>query len=130
MSRGRVGLWPARTNRAGMMRLTTVGRRSGRERSVLVGYIEDGSNLVTVAMNGWADPEPAWWLNLQADPVATVELAGARRTVRAYAAEGDERSRLWGRLRQLTPKLDAYAALRSRQSAVVILVPEAETTNE
>jgi hypothetical protein len=32
------------------------------------GYIEDGSNLVTKAMNGWSDPEPAWWLNLMAHP--------------------------------------------------------------
>lgn len=112
------------------MRLTTIGRRSGRERSVLLGYIEDGPNLVTVAMNGWADPEPAWWLNLQARPVATVELSGGRRTVRAYAAGGEERSRLWGRLRQLNLKLDAYAALRSEQSAVVVLVPPAETRNE
>src|SRR5262245_1180849 len=42
------------------------------ERSVILGYVEDGPNLVTMAMNGWADGEPAWWLNLQAHPDATV----------------------------------------------------------
>ena len=47
------------------MRLTTVGRRTGRERSLMVGYFEDGPNLVTMAMNGWAEGEPAWWLTLQ-----------------------------------------------------------------
>ena len=41
-----------------MMRLTTIGRRSGRERSAILGYFEDGPNLVTMAMNGWADPDP------------------------------------------------------------------------
>ena len=38
----------------------------------MVGYFEDGPNLVTMAMNGWADDEPAWWLNLQAHPEASV----------------------------------------------------------
>ena len=56
------------------MRLTTVGRRSGRERVAILGHCEDGPNLVTMAMNGWAEPEPAWWLNLQARPDAIVEL--------------------------------------------------------
>ena len=65
---GRIGLWLPRGNRWGTMRLTTTGRRTGQQRSVILGYIEDGPNLVTMAMNGWADAEPAWWLNLQAIP--------------------------------------------------------------
>ncbi len=65
---GRFGLRPATASQWGMLRLHTVGRRSGQERVAIVGFIEDGPNLVTPAMNGWADPEPAWWLNLQADP--------------------------------------------------------------
>ena len=44
------------------------GRRSGEPRVAIVGYLEDGPNLVTLAMNGWAEAEPAWWLNLQAHP--------------------------------------------------------------
>jgi hypothetical protein len=55
------------------MQLTTIGRRTGKERNAILGYYEDGPNLVTMAMNGWAEPEPAWWLNLQAHPDATVE---------------------------------------------------------
>lgn len=56
------------------MRLTTIGRRTGRARAVIVGYFEDGPDLVTTAMNGWGDGEPAWWLNLQAHPDVTVDL--------------------------------------------------------
>lgn len=52
---GRVGLWRAKSNRWGTLRLTTTGRRTGRERSVILGYYEDGPNLVTLAMNGWAE---------------------------------------------------------------------------
>jgi hypothetical protein len=74
-------------------------------------------------MNGWADPEPAWWLNLQTQPDATVELGGAARAVRGRAAQGGERSRLWARWSEIDRQLDAYAARRSSPTAVVILEP-------
>ena len=81
------------------MRLTTIGRRSGEERSVIIGYLEDEPNLVTMAMNGWDDGHPAWWLNLEAHPDAVVRLARQEpRPVHARLAEGDERERLWERL--------------------------------
>ena len=79
--------------------------------------------MVTMAMNGWADNDPAWWLNLQAHPEASVELADGRHTVRARAADGAEPSRLWDRWRDLDTKLDDYAALRSGETALVILEP-------
>src|SRR6266404_320644 len=100
LSGGRMGLWPPKPNRWGTMRLTTVGRLSGKERSVILGYYEDGPNLVTMAMNGWGAPEPAWWLNLQAQPNAEVELKSGTRAVRARAAVGEERDRLWARFRE------------------------------
>ena len=125
-TRGRRGLWPARPDKWGALRLTTKGRRSGEPRSVIIGYYEDGPNLVSMAMNGWGAPEPAWWLNLQADPQAVVELAGeTRREVIARAAAGDERERLWQRWRELDENLDAYAARRPRETAVVVLEPRA-----
>jgi len=120
---GRVGLRRAKADRWGMMRLTTVGRRTGQERSVILGYLEDGPNLVTLAMNGWSDGEPAWWLNLQANPEVSVDLSDGRHTVRSRVAEGDERSRLWTLWRQVDVNLDAYAALRSTETAVVVLEP-------
>jgi F420H(2)-dependent quinone reductase len=123
ISGGRIGLWRPRTNSWGTLRLTTTGRRSGQERSVILGYIEDGPNLITMAMNGWADGEPAWWLNLQENPLASVGLVDGQRSVRGRAAQGEERSRLWARWRDMDAKLDAYAALRSGETAVVILEP-------
>jgi deazaflavin-dependent oxidoreductase (nitroreductase family) len=120
---GRLGLWRPKPGRWGTLRLTTTGRRTGRSRSVIVGYFEDGPNLVTLAMNGWADPEPAWWLNLQAQPDATVDLVGEARPVRAHAAQGAERARLWARWSDIDGQLDAYAARRSSQTAVVVLEP-------
>jgi F420H(2)-dependent quinone reductase len=122
-SDGRRGLWRPKGTKWGALRLTTTGRRTGQERSVIVGYFEDGSDLVTLAMNGWTDPEPAWWLNLQVHPEAGVTTADGPRTVRARAAHGEERERLWARWREFDRKLDAYAARRSRETAVVVLEP-------
>jgi F420H(2)-dependent quinone reductase len=121
---GRVGLWRARDNRWGTLRLTTTGRRTGRQRSVILGYFEDGPNLITMAMNGWGKDEPAWWLNLQAHPDARVDLVDGPRTVHAHAATGDERVRLWGRWREIDARLDDYAALRPSETAVVVLEPQ------
>jgi deazaflavin-dependent oxidoreductase (nitroreductase family) len=122
---GRFGLRTPRSDRWGTLRIKTVGRRSGRERIAIVGYIEDGANLITPAMNGWADPEPAWWLNLQAHPDATVELPDGKRAVTARSATGDERARLWSMLTDLgsAAYTDANAGLRSRETAVVVLEP-------
>lgn len=127
MTGGRIGLWrPKSANHWGTARLTTTGRRSGQERSVMIGYFEDGPNVVTMAMNGWAKGEPAWWLNLQANPEATVEVKGGRHRVTGRAAAGEERARLWERWREIDEKTDSYAARRSGETAVVILEPLAD----
>jgi deazaflavin-dependent oxidoreductase (nitroreductase family) len=124
-SGGRIGLRPPGKS-FGMLRLTTVGRRSGQPRVAIVGYLEDGPNLVTLAMNGWADAEPAWWLNLQVHPETVVELKDGPRAVRGRAAQGDERDRLWARWGEFSDQYDAWAATRSGQTAVVVLEPRTD----
>ncbi|MFE6235745.1 nitroreductase/quinone reductase family protein [Cellulosimicrobium sp. NPDC057862] len=121
----RRGLWRPQPEKWGTLLLRTVGRRTGREHDVIVGYFEDGPNLVTLAMNGWAAPEPAWWLNLQAHPDTTVELHGETRAVHGRAAEGAERARLWERWRTFDHALDGFAARRPTETAVVVLEPRA-----
>ena len=121
VSGGRRGLWPPRPGKYGALRLTARGRRSGEPRSVIVGYYEEGPNLVTMAMNGWGAAEPAWWLNLRAHPEAVVELVGGvRREVLGRAAVGEERERLWRRWSELDQNLDGYAARRPQATAVVV----------
>jgi deazaflavin-dependent oxidoreductase (nitroreductase family) len=119
---GRMGLWAVKPGKWGTMRLTTVGRHSGKERNAILGYYEDGPNLITLAMNGWAKPEPAWWLNLQARPDATVLLSDGQRNVRAHAAAGPERDRLWARWSEFGDDYEAYGQLRP-ETAVVVLEP-------
>jgi deazaflavin-dependent oxidoreductase (nitroreductase family) len=125
-------LWtPASKRGWGALRLTTTGRRSGQPRTVIIGYIEDGPNLVTMAMNGWDEGHPAWWLNLEANPNATVRLAHEQpRPVRARAASGDERDRLWKQWSEIDTGLDAYASSRRAITPVVVLEPREEAPSD
>ena len=94
----------------------------------MIGYYPDGENLVTMAMNGWADAEPAWWLNLQATPKATVDLPDGPRSVLTRTTTDAERDRLWAKFRDYPgwgADLDALAAGRSIPTAVIVLVPQA-----
>ncbi|MEO8510026.1 MAG: nitroreductase/quinone reductase family protein [Chloroflexota bacterium] len=125
VTRGRVGLKPATETAWGMMRLKTIGRRSGKGRVAILGYFEDGENLVTLAMNGWGAPEPAWWLNLQAQPDTLVELSGRGwLPVHGRAATTEERPRLWSRWGEYNGEnLEAWASRRPGETAVVVLEP-------
>ena len=127
VTRGSLGLWRPKPNGWGTSRLTTTGRRTGQPRSVIIGYFTDGPNVVTMAMNGWGEAEPAWWLNLQANPDATVVTSDGQVHVRARAAHGEEHDRLWAQWREPNEKLDGFAARRPGQTAVVVLEPVADT---
>ncbi|MFC7548980.1 nitroreductase/quinone reductase family protein [Plantactinospora sp. GCM10030261] len=106
-----------------MLRLTTVGRRTGQQRSVILGYFEDGANLVSLAMNGWGSPSRPGGSICRRTRTRPVDLVDGPRQVRGHAATGDERSRLWARWRAIDKNLDGYAARRSSETAVVVLAP-------
>ena len=125
VTRGRRGLWLPSADQWGTMLLRSTGRRSGKAREAILGYVQDGPNLVTLAMNGWGAPEPAWWLNLQANPEAVVVLKDKELRVRARAAGGDERTRLWGYWRDHWADVEGYSLRRPGETAVVILEPVA-----
>jgi deazaflavin-dependent oxidoreductase (nitroreductase family) len=129
LSGGRFLWTPANKRGWGALRLTTVGRRSGQERSVIVGYLQDGPNVVALAMNGWEEGHPAWWLNLQAHPNAVVRLADqSSRPVRARDAAGAERDRLWQRWVAVDPRLATSAGRRSTETPVVVFEPRTATS--
>ena len=74
-SRGRLG-WSA----GGMpvVELTTIGRRSGQARTILLtSPYQEGSTLVVVASRGGDDRDPAWFLNLRDQPQVTVSVGGS-----------------------------------------------------
>ena len=82
-------------------------------------------------MNGWGETEPAWWLNLQAQPDDDGQPARRNPTVRARAAAGEERDQLWAKFRDYPgwgTDLDGLASRRSTETAVVVLEPRAPST--
>ena len=124
LTHGRRGLRAQTPTRWGTMHVTTTGRHTGNPRAVILAFITDGPNLITMAMNGWDPAEPAWWLNLQHDARATVVLPdGSTRSVAARAATTAEHDRLWEQYRHVTPHLDAYAARRGSPTTLVVLEP-------
>ena len=124
LSGGRLLWTPAAKRGWGALQLSTMGRKTGKTRHVIVGYLEDGPNLVVLAMNGWDEGHPSWWLNLQAHPDAIVRLAHQRpRPAHARLATGDERGRLWRRFLAVEPADEAFSRQRSVETPVIVLEP-------
>jgi deazaflavin-dependent oxidoreductase (nitroreductase family) len=103
--------------------LVTTGRKSGQRRTTVLLYLEDGGRYVIVASNGGTAKHPVWWLNLQADPAATVEGGGRKTPVRATEARGEEKARLWQRLVRMYPSYEYYQKRTDREIPVIILEP-------
>lgn len=122
LTRGRLGHQAA--GLASLL-LTTTGRRSGDSRTVALTYVPDGGDFVVVASNGGADRHPAWWLNLQSAPQATVQVGPDVVPIVAHAADPDERARLWPKLTTANPFYTRYEELTARAIPVVILRPRA-----
>ena len=108
---------------ARLLHLTTTGRRSGKLRSVPLAYVPDGDDYVVAASNGGADWEPAWWLNLQADPRGTVAVGEQRFEVTGSAVEEGDRARLWRALSDQLDTYDGYQRKVRRQIELVRLRP-------
>jgi deazaflavin-dependent oxidoreductase (nitroreductase family) len=105
--------------------LIATGRKTGRQRTTPLLYVEDGGRYVVVASAGGAASHPAWYLNLGSNPDATIQVGRRRLAVRAETAGPEERTRLWAQLTQMWPQYDDYQAKTRREIPVVILTPAA-----
>lgn len=103
--------------------LLTTGRKSGKERTTPLLYLRDGVNYIMVASNGGTAGDPAWWLNLQRDPEAIVEVGGRTLRVRAEEVKGEEKRRLWTRLVEMYPLYESYQRRTDREIPVISLRP-------
>jgi deazaflavin-dependent oxidoreductase (nitroreductase family) len=101
--------------------LTTHGRRSGEPITLPLIYGEDDGRYVLVASKGGAPDHPFWYRNLVAEPVVGVQVAAARFKARARTADGAERDRLWGIMRNIWPQYDDYQKATERRIPVVVL---------
>ena len=75
--------------------LHTTGRHSGKERQTPLSFMKDDDSYVVIASNGGAARHPDWYLNLQANPEADVDVRGKKKHVRAETVTGSARDRLW-----------------------------------
>jgi deazaflavin-dependent oxidoreductase (nitroreductase family) len=103
--------------------LTTVGRKSGRPRSVVLQYFPDGDAFVVVATNDGGATDPAWYLNLMAAGGGQVEVKGRRAPVTAVRLADQEAAAWWRRIVELRPEYERYAMATDRAFPVVRLVP-------
>ncbi len=101
----------------------TTGRRTGKERTAPLLYLESGENLVIVASVGGAPKHPAWYLNLKAEPEDRVEIEDRTLRVRAEEAKAEEKRRLWARLVEMYPPYENYQRRTEREIPVVVLSP-------
>jgi deazaflavin-dependent oxidoreductase (nitroreductase family) len=107
-----------------VLKLTTIGRKSGQRRStMLTSPLVEGDNVVLVASFGGDDRDPAWFGNLAANPDVEVVMDGSSRQMRARVTEGDERTRLWETLTAKHANYAGYQRKTSRQIPVVMLEP-------
>ena len=101
--------------------LTTTGRKTGRARTTPLCYLPVGYALMVVGSNGGMDWFPDWWLNLQANPHATVDLGRERRSVVARRAGPEEHARLWSELVAIAPGYLRYRDRTRREIPLVLL---------
>jgi len=104
-----------------MLLLTTTGRRSGEPRTTPLSYLRDDDDCIVVASNNGSDRQPAWWLNLEAQPKARITVGRETWTVYMLVADGEEYARLWPLLVDYNPQYAGYRAKTHRKIPVVIL---------
>jgi len=113
---GEVGyLW----NGAPCLVLTTTGRKTGAARKIPIIFGTDGDAFVLIGSQGGAPTHPNWYVNLLADPHATVQVKGDRHDVVAATVEGPERERLWKLMTAIWPAYDTYQTRTDRVIPVV-----------
>jgi F420H(2)-dependent quinone reductase len=119
-SGGRVG---ARQAGRDILLLTTVGRKSGRERTHALLFVRDGERYVVCGSNFGDARHPAWYLNLRAHPAGTARIGPLAIPIVATEATGEERDRLWRKLVAAWTAFEGYQAGIARAIPVMILTP-------
>lgn len=108
-----------------VLELTTVGRKSGQKRLVmLTSPLQEGTTIVVVASRGGDDAHPSWFLNLRDNPDVEVSFKGQpTRRMSARVATAEERVRMWPRITESHKNYAAYQARTAREIPLVLLEP-------
>ena len=103
--------------------LTTTGARTGQPRTSPIAYSLDGDRYVIVASKGGAPEHPAWFHNIEANPVVTIEVNRLTFQARASVAEAAERERLWAQHVGVHPVIGEYPSRTTRVIPAIVLEP-------
>ncbi len=103
--------------------LTTVGRKSGKQRTVPLIYLDDGDARVVVGSNAGQATDPAWIHNLRAQPMGSVQVGKDRIPVVAEILSDQAAAELWPRLNRMYRGYEFYAEMTDRTQQVVRLRP-------
>ncbi|MEE2059334.1 nitroreductase family deazaflavin-dependent oxidoreductase [Rhodococcus artemisiae] len=103
--------------------LTVTGRRSGKPKTSALIFARDGDDYLVVASKGGAPQHPLWYVNLQADPHAEVQVQDRTMSVVARTATPEEKPRLWKIVTEAWPNYDLYQSRTDREIPVVVLSP-------
>ena len=103
--------------------LTVSGRRTGRDHTSALIFARDGNDYLVVASMGGAPKHPNWYLNLQADPKARIQVKDEHIDVTAQTATGQDKPRLWKIVSAVWPNYDVYQSRTDRDIPVVVLSP-------
>ena len=108
---------------AGFLKLTTTGRKSGKQRTVHLIYIRDGSAYVVTASRGGSQRHPDWFFNVQSLPQVIIKVQDTQLSAVAEVAGPEKRRELWARLLSIAPLYAGYQKHTSREIPMVILRP-------
>ena len=117
-SKGRFG---NKMRKAPVLFLTVTGRKSGQPRTVPLLYLADGDRKIIVASKGGDHRHPVWYLNLVANPEATIEVAGQTEQVKATVLSPEEKAVLWPRLVEIYPGYAGYQRKTERDIPLIAL---------
>jgi F420H(2)-dependent quinone reductase len=101
--------------------LIVKGRKSGKKRSAALSYFTIDGKMLVVGSKGGAPTDPAWVINLRADPNVTLYVDRKRRQATARIATGEERRSLWDKLSAAVPTYAGFQAGIAREIPLVIL---------
>ena len=108
---------------AGFLKLTTTGRKSGKQRTTHLIYIRDGSAYVVTASNGGKQRHPGWFYNARSNPQVSIQVQDTQLSAVAEVAGPEKRKELWARLLSIAPFYAGYEKRASREIPMVILRP-------
>jgi deazaflavin-dependent oxidoreductase (nitroreductase family) len=103
--------------------LTATGRRTGQKRTSALIFARDADDYLVVASMGGAPNHPMWYLNLRANPEASIQVKAETLAVLAHTASGAEKARLWKIVTDVWPNYDVYQSRTDRDIPVVVLSP-------